>query len=103
MCLFHTQCCKLDSFLRVFQIKTFPRVIEDSLRRKDEKRKRKREERKKRKEEQLVQKRLEVKRLKKQKREELMEKINKLKELTGNDTLGFDVRNIYCRFLNNFL
>lgn len=74
------------------QIKTYPRVIENSLRRKDEKRKKKREEKKKRKEELLEKKRLEVKQLKKQKKQELLDKIKKLKEITGNQELGFDVR-----------
>lgn len=81
----------LNNFLHSCQIKTYPRVIESSLRRKDEKRKEKRAALKKRKEEQLEKKRLEVKKLKKQKKQEILERIQKLKELTGNPELGFKV------------
>ena len=66
-------------------------MIENSLRRKDEKRKEKRKALKKRKEEELAKKRLEVKKLKKQKKQELLDKIKSLKELTGNEELGFNV------------
>lgn len=72
-------------------MKTYPRVIETSLRRKDETRKLKREERKLKKEQKLELKRLEVKRAKKEKKRELMDRIEKLKQISGNAQLGFDV------------
>ncbi len=73
------------------QIKTYPRSIESSLRRKDEKRKKKREAKKLKKEQLLREKRLEVKQLKKRKKEEFRQRIEKLKEITGNSQFGFDV------------
>lgn len=86
----------------VLQIKTYPRNIENSLRRKDEKRKRKREEKKKRREELLLKKQQEVKQLKKQKKTEMLERIKKLKEITGNPQVGFDVSSSRFFFLKLF-
>ncbi|XP_066586884.1 protein KRI1 homolog isoform X2 [Prorops nasuta] len=71
-------------------IKRYPRTIGDSLRRKNTKRAEKRAEVKKRKEEEKLRKQEELKQLKAMKRKEIEEKILKLKEITGNNDLGFD-------------
>nr|CAD7432670.1 unnamed protein product [Timema monikensis] len=69
--------------------KRYPRVMEHSLRKKDDRRKLKREELKKRKQEEKVRKREELKRLRAMKRKEIETKLEKLKEITGNAELGF--------------
>nr|CAD7586320.1 unnamed protein product [Timema genevievae] len=69
--------------------KRYPRVMEHSLRKKDDRRKLKREELKKRKQEEKVRKREELKRLRAMKRKEIETKLEKLKEITGNKELGF--------------
>ncbi|XP_069681632.1 protein KRI1 homolog [Periplaneta americana] len=70
-------------------IKRYPRTMENSLRKKDDRRKRKRQEIKERKEAEAARKREELKRLKALKRKEIMEKIEKLKHITGNEEVGF--------------
>lgn len=65
--------------------------MENSLRKRDDRRKRKRSEVKQRKEAEEARKREELKRLKSLKRKEIMEKIEKLKQVTGNDEVGFKV------------
>lgn len=70
-------------------IKRYPRTMENSLRRKDDRRKRKREEIRQRKEAEKAAKREEIKKLKALKRKEILEKIEKLKYVTGNNELGF--------------
>jgi len=65
--------------------------MENSLRKRDDRRKRKRNEVKHRKEAEEAKKREELKRLKSLKRKEIMEKIEKLKQVTGNDEVGFKV------------
>lgn len=75
----------------IFQIKRYPRTIDSSMRRKDEKRKKKREELRERKEQDKQRKKEEIKQLKALKRKEIMEKLEKLKEITGNKDVGFQV------------
>lgn len=65
--------------------------MEQSLRKKDTRRKEKREAVKLRKEEEKKRKREELKVLKALKRKEIMKKIEKIKEITGNDELGLNV------------
>jgi hypothetical protein len=65
--------------------------MENSLRKRDDRRKRKRNEIRQRKEAEEARKREELKRLKSLKRKEIMEKIEKLKQVTGNDEVGFKV------------
>jgi protein KRI1 len=72
-------------------IKSYPRTIEGSMRRKDTKRKEKREEYKQRKELEKQKKKEEIKRLKSFKRKEIMEKLEKIKKITGNHDLKLDV------------
>ncbi|XP_012151679.2 protein KRI1 homolog [Megachile rotundata] len=71
-------------------IKRYPRTLENSLRRKDTRRAQKRVEVKKRKEEEKLRKKEELKQLKALKRKEIEEKIEKLKEITGNDDIQFN-------------
>ncbi|MGH0168798.1 UNVERIFIED_CONTAM: hypothetical protein FKN15_055362 [Acipenser sinensis] len=70
-------------------IKTYPRTIATSVRTKDERRKRKREEIKERKKKEKAQKHEELKQLKNLKRRAVLEKLQTLRELTGNETVGF--------------
>ncbi|KAJ9586169.1 hypothetical protein L9F63_020191, partial [Diploptera punctata] len=70
-------------------IKRYPRTMENSLRKKDDRRKRKRQEVKERKAAEEARKREELKRLKALKKNEILEKIEKLKEITGNAEVGF--------------
>merc|ERR1711962_823023 len=70
-------------------IKQYPRTINESVRRKDDRRKQQRKEREERKKKEKEKKKEELKRLKNLKRKEIMEKIEKLKEITGNDKVGF--------------
>ncbi|KAK1154017.1 hypothetical protein AOXY_G29268 [Acipenser oxyrinchus oxyrinchus] len=70
-------------------IKTYPRTIATSVRTKDERRKRKREEIKERKKKEKVQKHEELKQLKNLKQRAVLEKLQTLRELTGNETVGF--------------
>ncbi|KAH8270018.1 hypothetical protein KR018_002420 [Drosophila ironensis] len=70
-------------------IKRYPRTIEQSIRRTDDKRKEKRKELKDRKEQEKQQKMRELDLIKEMKRKEIEEKIRKLKAVTGNDELGF--------------
>jgi len=72
-------------------IKSYPRTVADTMRRKDTKRKEKRDEYKKRKEEEKQRKREEIKRLKNLKRKEILNKIEKIKQVTGNSNLGLNV------------
>ncbi|XP_037722586.1 protein KRI1 homolog [Drosophila subpulchrella] len=70
-------------------IKRYPRTIEQSIRRTDDKRKEKRKELKDRKDQEKQQKMKELDLIKEIKRKEIEEKIRKLKAVTGNDELGF--------------
>lgn len=66
-----------------YQIKSYPRTIEDSLRREDSKRKTARETAKKTKELELLRKKEEIKRLKAEKRKELQRKLKEVESITG--------------------
>uniref|UniRef100_A0A8C8IU53 Protein KRI1 homolog n=1 Tax=Oncorhynchus tshawytscha TaxID=74940 RepID=A0A8C8IU53_ONCTS len=71
------------------KIKTYPRTIATSVRSKDERRKLKREEVKDRKKREKEQKHEQLKQLKNLKRNEIMQKLRRLQELTGNEQLAF--------------
>lgn len=70
-------------------IKRYPRTIEQSIRRSDDKRKDKRKELKERKQQEKEQKMKELDLIKGMKKKEIEDKIRKLKAVTGNDELGF--------------
>lgn len=70
-------------------IKRYPRNIEGSMRRKNDSRKRKREEIQKRKKEEKEKKKMEIKKKQKERLSEIQEKLEKLKDITGNVELGF--------------
>lgn len=72
-------------------IKSYPRTVADSMRRKDTKRKEKREEYKQRKDLEKQKKKEEIKRLKSLKRKEIVDKLEKLKKITGNFDLKLGV------------
>ncbi|XP_054277611.1 protein KRI1 homolog [Macrosteles quadrilineatus] len=71
-------------------IKRYPRVMENSVRQKDDYRKRKREEIKERKQKEKQKKKAEIKQKQKLKKKEIEEKLEELKKLTGNEKLAFD-------------
>lgn len=81
----------LTNCLTIFQIKRYPRVMENSVRRKKDHRKQKRDEIKERKIKEKEQKMVGVKLKKKLKKKEIEDKIEELKKLTGNDQLAFEV------------
>ncbi|KAJ2897093.1 Ribosome biogenesis protein Kri1 [Coemansia aciculifera] len=72
------------------QIKSYPRTVEGSLRRKDERRKLARERAKERKAELKKDKAEDLKKLKNQKKKDILEKLKEIQGITGNKTVGFD-------------
>ncbi|KAI9188121.1 Kinetochore protein Spc24 [Blastocladiella emersonii ATCC 22665] len=79
-------------------ITTHARTVPESVRRKEDKRKREREARKARKEAEKMQKQEELKRLKNLKRDEVLAKLREIKEITGNDEVGFDEVDLEAEF-----
>lgn len=75
-------------------IKRYPRIMEQSLRKKDDKRKKHREDVKARKDAERAKKEEELKRLKTLKRQEIMDKIQQLQQITGNDEMPFDTNDV---------
>ena len=71
-------------------IKRYPRTIKDSLRRDDDKRKSKRKEVEERKKQEKDRKKEEIKMLKNMKKKEIMDKLEKLKQITGNQDMEMD-------------
>lgn len=72
-------------------MKRYPRTIENSVRRKDERRKSQRAEKKQRKELERKQKLEEIKRLKNLKKKEILDKMNRLKSVAGEDNLRINI------------
>lgn len=75
-------------------IKSYPRTVADSMRRDKSKRKEKRDEYKKRKEEEKQRKKEELKRLKNLKRKEIMDKLDKIKKITGNEHISLNIEDL---------
>ncbi|SNX83950.1 related to KRI1 - KRRI-Interacting protein 1 [Melanopsichium pennsylvanicum] len=81
---------RFEQGAEAFAIPTYSRTPKDSARREDNTRKRKREERATRKEEEKRLKMQELSRLKNLKRQEIVDKLKKLKEVTGSSTVDLD-------------
>ncbi|CAF1589338.1 unnamed protein product [Adineta ricciae] len=79
-------------------LKRYPRTIDDSVRRKDDRRKLKRQEKKQRKELERKQKSEEIKRLKNLKKKEILDKMNRLKTVAGDDGLPLNIDDLNADF-----
>ncbi|KAL5022897.1 hypothetical protein ScPMuIL_002052 [Solemya velum] len=79
-------------------IKKYPRTIESSMRNKETKRAQKRQEIKDRKKQEKDRKKEELKQLKNLKKQEIMDKIDTLKEISGNPTIGFGKEDLEADF-----
>ncbi|KAH3721145.1 protein KRI1 homolog [Dreissena polymorpha] len=80
------------------EIKSYPRDMEDTVRRKDTKRAEKRKATQERKKLEKERKRDDLKQLKKLKRQEIMSKIDKLRAITGNKAMAFDEQELEGEF-----
>lgn len=80
------------------QIQSYARYIEDSVRRKENKRKLEREERARRKQQEKEAKRRELDRLRDLKRKSIVERLKTLKEATGSTAVSFDKLNLDAEF-----
>lgn len=69
--------------------------MDNSARKKDDRRKLKRQETKERKKKEKEEKMKELKTLQELKRKEIEEKLEKLKEITGNSDIAFEVNQLY--------
>jgi protein KRI1 len=79
-------------------IKSYPRVIPETLRNRDTRRVKSRQVIRERKRLEKEKKREELKRLKNLKKKEIMEKIDKLKEIAGNTEIGFTADDVDGEF-----
>jgi len=79
-------------------IKRYPRTFKDSMRKKDDRRKIKRKEVEERKEKEKDKKKEELKLLKALKRDEILEKLDKLRKITGNEDMDFKDEDIEADF-----
>ncbi|XP_071152404.1 protein KRI1 homolog isoform X2 [Mytilus edulis] len=75
-------------------IKSFPRTIDDSVRRKESKRADRRKQLRDRKKMEKDKRKEEIKQLKNMKKQEIMDKIDKLKEIAGNQSLGLNTEDL---------
>lgn len=71
-------------------IKRYPRTIKGTMRKNEDKRAKKRKEVEERKKQEKVQKKEEIKMLKNAKKKEILDKLDKLKKITGNDDMELD-------------
>ncbi len=75
-------------------IKSYPRTVGESVRRKDERRVQKRQQAKERKQRDKEKQREELKQLKNLKKKEIMDKISLIKQVTGNEDIAFSTSDI---------
>lgn len=80
-------------------IKKYPRTIQESVRPKDKHRKLKNEALKQRKLQEKEMKKQEIERLKALKYKEIQAKLEKIKEVSGNDDIDFGVKFLSCTLI----